>query len=204
MQALSSKFETDDDLDRALLGKVGSGCKESFAALYERCYTPVTRFAFRYIQDERIVEEVVNDSLFVVWEKAATFRGDSRVMTWILGITMRKCWQALRVDKSQVLNDELPAELPEKSNELSRSHTQLTLVSALNALSPEHRACVELAYSNGFTGEEIAEIMDCPVNTVKTRMHHARKYLRSYFERDDIKLDFSDFAKDVSPSDTNT
>lgn len=203
MQALSSKFETDDDFDRVLLRKVGSGCKDSFTQLYERCYAPVTRFAYRTIQDPGMVEEVVNDSLFTVWEKASTFRGDSRVMTWILGITMRKCWQAIRANRVHSNNEELPEELPERTNELNLSHTQLTLATALNELSPEHRACVELAYSVGFSGEEIAEVMECPVNTVKTRLHHARKYLRDYFQRNDVKLNFSDFAKDVAPQDTN-
>lgn len=196
MQSFSSRSRSENAINLALLTRVGGGCRNSFAELYERCYAPVTRFAFRYIQDAATVEEIVNDSMLIVWEKAAGFRGESRVMTWILGIVMRKCWQTLRRDKNQRLHDELPADLPALKNELDASHWQMDINLALEALSPEHRACVELAYNGGFSGEEIAEIMDCPVNTVKTRLHHARKYLKAFFSESDVEL--SDYLSEAN------
>ena len=60
--------------------------------------------------------------------------------------------------------------------------TQQAVQSAMGQLSDEHRATLELAYHSGYSCEEIAQIMECPVNTVKTRLHYARKALRKTFD----------------------
>jgi len=192
----SSKASADDEMNLGLLQRSGEGCRNSFATLYERCYTPITRFAYRYLQDTELTEEVVNDTMLTVWEKAASFRGDSRVLTWILGIAMRKCWHMNRRNKMSLVSDELPAELPETGSELGRASLQQDLSAALTQLSSEHRVAVELAYHGGYSCEEISSIMDCPINTVKTRLHHARKALKKFFDQPGINLSYDELAKD--------
>jgi RNA polymerase sigma-70 factor (ECF subfamily) len=61
---------------------------------------------------------------------------------------------------------------------LGRSQVREVLVRAIGELSPDHRAVVDLTYFHEFGYREIAELMDCPVDTVKTRMFHARRHLR--------------------------
>ncbi len=83
--------------------------------------------------------------------------------------------------QDQVQNDD-----PEYS--LSRKETLQALTQALRALSPEHRSVIELAFIEGFSYREIADIVECPINTVKTRMFHARKRLEQHLATLDVHL----------------
>ncbi len=69
---------------------------------------------------------------------------------------------------------------------LVQQETRASIVRALNALSPDHRAVIELTYMEGYSCAEIAEIMRCPVSTVKTRMFYARKRMESLLEAADF------------------
>lgn len=76
--------------------------------------------------------------------------------------------------------------IPERS--LARKETMQALSQALQALSPEHRSVIELAFVQGFSYREIADLIECPVNTVKTRMFHARRQLEQHLAALDMHL----------------
>ena len=161
------------------------GDKQAFAQLYRRYYPLLTRFAYRYLQQVDLIEEVVNDSLFTAWQKAGEFRGESRVSTWLMGIAMRKCWEAARKQGKHAHQDlDTVAEQQDEDNPIENLDDRQAIEKAMIHLSPEQRACVELAYKNGYTCEEIGQIMECPANTVKTRLFHARKIFKKVFVRE--------------------
>jgi RNA polymerase sigma-70 factor (ECF subfamily) len=115
-----------------------------------------------------------------VWRKAGDFRGDSQPSTWILGIAYRKARNAFR-SSSRILAVENPeAPPPPLTSEESLRTEELRdwLVHALVQLPVEQRLAVELCYELGYSCEEISTIMSCPVNTVKTRLFHARAKLQ--------------------------
>ncbi len=122
------------------------------------------------------VEEVLDDVMLVVWKDARRFRGDAAVSSWIFGIAYRKALTAIRTEVRYQAPLDRNADAstvpgtPERHVEWIRA--------ALTHLSPDHRQVVELTYFGGFSYQEIAEIADCPVNTVKTRMFHARRRLK--------------------------
>ena len=127
-----------------------------------------------------MAEEIINDTFYVVWRKAADFRGDSQPSTWILGIAYRKArssFRALaRLPTAEQLDNPPPlltTEGPQRAEELRD-----WLGHALVQLPQEQRLAVELCYELGFSCEEIAGIMQCPTNTVKTRLFHARAKLQ--------------------------
>tara|TARA_B100001559_G_C16206993_1_gene487055 strand:- start:117 stop:626 length:510 start_codon:yes stop_codon:yes gene_type:complete len=126
-----------------------------------------------------MVEEVVNDTLFVVWEKADQFQGRSKVSTWVIGIAYLKGIKAL--DKLRRIPDQHADELDDKIEEtndlISKLGLEEWLTSGLDLISADQRSVVELTYFFGYSYQEIAETMGCPVNTVKTRMFHARRRL---------------------------
>jgi RNA polymerase sigma factor (sigma-70 family) len=127
------------------------------------------------------VEELLNDTMFVVWRRAATYNGQSKVSTWVFAIAYRKALKALqRLDESVADDPAAQPESPEPGPEeqLSQRELHRVLVQALDALSPQHRAVVDLTYFHGIGYREIADIVDCPVDTVKTRMFHARRRLK--------------------------
>lgn len=164
-----------------LLALVRDGDRAAFEALYRIYYPRLTRFLINLVRRPQLVEEVLNDTLMVVWERAASFNGASKLSTWIFAIAYRKAMKALRRQDEAVEDSEANQRIsldrgPDEACGLRKTH--LLLMKAMNELSPDHRAVVDLTYFHEMGYREIAGILECPVNTVKTRMFHARRHLR--------------------------
>jgi len=171
-----------DDLDRALLASIARGDQAAFRKLHARYYHRITHFvrATNYRSD--LVDEVANDTLWVVWQCAARFRGESKVSTWIMGITRNLSFKALRAMRRSY-NDVSDA-LEEHAYEPS-SQSELTewVDKALTRLPSEQRTVLEMFYGLDQSCEEISQALSCPLNTVKTRMFHGRRKLRELLPR---------------------
>jgi RNA polymerase sigma factor (sigma-70 family) len=176
---IRSKRGAEDAEDLKLLKRVAVKDKVAFENLYLRFYPQLSRYLSRLVRRPEMVEEVVNDTLFVVWEKADQFQGRSKVLTWVIGIAYLKGIKAL--DKLRRIPDQHADELDdniEETNDLiSKLGLEEWLTSGLDLISADQRSVVELTYFFGYSYQEIAETMGCPVNTVKTRMFHARRRL---------------------------
>lgn len=170
--------------DADLIARLCNSDEHALEQLYHHYYTRLYRFVSRITRRESIIDEVINDVMFVVWEKAASYDRHCKPSTWIFGIAFNKARQALRDEDRR--EEESLDELDEDSAWLGRADAGLRqlemsdwLESALITLSPDQRAVIELTYFEGLHYSEIATIMNCPENTVKTRMFHARKNLAS-------------------------
>ncbi len=165
-----------------LIARLCKADENALEVLYHIYYPRLFRFVARIAHREDFIDEVINDVMFVVWEKASTYDPKYKPSTWIFGIAFNKTRQAVRdSDRSE---EESLDELDEDSSWLGRLDSSLSqmefdewLEAALAKLTPEHRAVIELTFFEGLHYSEVAEIMNCPENTVKTRMHHARKNL---------------------------
>lgn len=170
--------------DAELIRRVGTGDQAAFEQLYRRYYPQLFRFVFRITRRLEVIEEIINDVMFVVWRKAAALELRSRASTWILGIAYRKSLKSLRQDrngyKTLSIEDVGQHDLSHDSKAaMEHSELQDLLLVALESLSLEQRAVIELTYYQGMHYTEIAQVLGCPEGTVKTRMFHARKKLRS-------------------------
>jgi RNA polymerase sigma factor (sigma-70 family) len=169
------------DADQALITRILAREVDAFEELY-RAYRPrLTRFLFKLVHRPQMVEEVMNDTLMVVWDRAHTFNGTSKLSTWIFGIAYRKAMKALRRQDDPVEDpwaEERVSLEPNPEEAFGKQRVQMLLLRAISELSPEHRAVVEFTYFHEMGYREIAEIMKCPVDTVKTRMFHARRHLK--------------------------
>jgi len=174
--------EGDPQLDLLLIRRIAARDRQAFESLYLSYHDRVTRFLLRLTRRADLAEELFNDVMLVVWQKAPSFRERSRVSTWVLGIAYRKGLKALRRLKRQPEQFTLTAVEAVEAAPSSRDPESRELAEWLDrglaSLSPEHRMVIELAYYLGHSCAEISEIAKCPVNTVKTRMFHARKKLR--------------------------
>lgn len=167
--------------ERELLRLVAAGDRAAFKELYLIYHRRLARFLMRMTSRHDLIEEVINDTLWTVWLKAGDFRGDSLVSTWIVGITYRRALKALRRHAApRPLPSEEAAVAPDAQAE---DETREWLGRALAELPLEQRMVMEFSYLMGHSCEEIAQIMQCPVNTVKTRMFHAREKLRRSLPR---------------------
>jgi len=179
IQELKSTRGTEDVENLKLLQLVAVKDKVAFETLYTRFYPQLSRYLNRLLRRPEMVEEVVNDTLFVVWEKAGQFQGRSKVSTWVTGIAYLKGIKAL--DKLRTVPDQqadsIDEDIEESVNLISKLGLQEWLTCGLDMISADQRSVVELTYFFGYSYQEIAETMGCPVNTVKTRMFHARRRL---------------------------
>ena len=175
---------SDDGADLALLERIGNGDRNALRDLYNTYYHPLLRFIYRITGRLDLAQEGVNDVMLVVWGNSRSFGGRSSVSTWIMGIGYRKALKLLA--SSRRWTDRIASapleDLIERSEVLAEqsddNDLRDLLEEALRHLSAEHRAVVELTYFYGCSYEEIAAIAACPVNTVKTRMFHARAKLK--------------------------
>jgi RNA polymerase sigma factor (sigma-70 family) len=167
--------------ETALLDRVRAKDMHAFEEMY-RIYQPrLARFLTNLVQRPQVIEEVLNDTMMTVWQTAGTFRGASKLSTWIFAIAYRKALKARArwpdpVEDSP--SDNRVSAEPAPDDELHHQRLHDALLAAMDRLSPDHRAVVDLTYFHDMGYREIAEIMDCPVGTVKTRMFHARRRLR--------------------------
>ncbi len=176
MHQSNSKAQDQRDADVALLGRVRHGDRGAFSDLYRRYHPRLYGYLRRLLSDPGTVEEVLDDVMLVVWKDARKFRGNAAVSTWIFGIAYRKALTAMRSDCRYQAPLDRRADLSTISSQSSERDEWIG--AALMRLSPDHRQVVELTYFSGFSYQEIAEIAGCPVNTVKTRMFHARRRLK--------------------------
>jgi RNA polymerase sigma-70 factor (ECF subfamily) len=169
-----------DEHERALLQRIALQDREALRELHLLYYDRLSRFLRRITRRLALVDEVINDTFAIVWRKAGGFRGDSLVSTWIIGIAYRRGLTVLRAERrAEALMVAPTIEDQQLSSVTGESTDTCELVArAMQCLSPQHRAVLILTYYFGHSCEEIAAIMRCPANTVKTRMFHARKKLR--------------------------
>jgi RNA polymerase sigma factor (sigma-70 family) len=168
--------------DIALIGQVAGGDMRAFETLFRRYYPRLRRFLEQMTRRPQMVDEILNDTMLVVWRRAGTFNLRSKLSTWVIGIALRRSLKALdNADDAIDFDPDAAASPAEYGPEERFLHQELRarLGRALMSLSPDHRAVVELAYYEGCTYREIAEIVGCPIDTVKTRMFHARRHLKS-------------------------
>jgi RNA polymerase sigma-70 factor (ECF subfamily) len=165
--------------ERELLERIDARDREAMREFYLLYYHRLARFLCRLTHRREFIDEMINDILVVVWEKASNFRGDSRVSTWIMGIAYRSGLNLLRSEHRAGRTPRPTTEHRDLRDPVEEQCELGELLErALERLSPDHRAVLELTYGLGHSCGEIAAIMDCPINTVKTRMFHARNRLR--------------------------
>lgn len=166
--------------DEVLLARVIERDLRAFEKLYRLYHPRLTRFLFNMTRRPAIVEEVLNDTMLLVWSRPDSFNGTSQLSSWIFGIAYRKALQAMRRQDVPVEDpsaEERPSSEADPEQRAGEDRSKRSLLGALAELSDDHRTVVELTYFQDFGYREIAEIMSCPVDTVKTRMFYARRHL---------------------------
>jgi len=167
--------------ESGLLDRVSAKDVHAFEELY-RIYQPrLARFLSNLVQRPQVVEEVLDDTMMAVWQTAGSFRGASKPSTWIFAIAYRKALKARARwpdPLPEPVVDSRASDEPAPDDGLHHQRLHEALLAAMAGLSADHRAVVDLTYFHGLGYREIAEVMGCPVDTVKTRMFHARRRLK--------------------------
>lgn len=176
--AARTREEADDVV---LIGRVARGEVPAFELLFRRYRPRIRRFLELRAWRPQLIEEILNDTMLVIWRKAGTFNLRSTVSTWILGIALRRGLKAnQRTDRAIALESDAGSVASDLEEHVFRKELRARLDRALQSLSNEQRAVVVLTYFEGYSYREIAELVGCPMATVKTRMFHARRRLKAF------------------------
>ncbi|MEM0937225.1 MAG: RNA polymerase sigma factor [Pseudomonadota bacterium] len=174
----SGKSERED---ARLVAACACGDAAAFQALHARFHVRVHVLAQRILGQADRADEVTNDTMLAVWCSASRFEGRSRVSTWIDGIAYRKALKTrrrFRFEEQHVEIDAAQYMQCDRTESFARRFEQRQVSAALGRLSADLRSIVELSYRDGLSYADIAEIVCCPVGTVKSRMSRARRLLR--------------------------
>jgi RNA polymerase sigma-70 factor (ECF subfamily) len=180
-ERLSTSAHHGDDGDRDLLCRISCADRGAFEQLYLGYHKRLVKFLSRVIRRYEDLEEVINDAFLIVWQHAGDFRGASRVSTWIFGIAYRCALKAIRRSTVRARGAAFEVQDGEAvvHDAVRETEDRQLLDFAISRLPPEQRLVFVLAYCMDHSCEEIAAIVACPVNTVKSRMRHARRKLRT-------------------------
>jgi RNA polymerase sigma-70 factor, ECF subfamily len=172
---------TQAPTDAELLRAIAQGEKRAMATLFARHNVRVFRFALSVTGDRSLAESVVSDVFLDVWRRRGVFKGKSEVSTWLFGIARHKALSLLKRPADEQLTDEFSESIGDTADDpeaaMCRKQTRTIVAESLVKLSRTHREIIDLVYYHEKTIEEVAEILQIPSGTVKTRMFYARQHL---------------------------
>lgn len=185
-QAADREPATPAELDTALLREVAQGNQLAMRSLFLRHRIRVYRFIRRTVSDHTLAEDLVSEVFFAAWQQAGRFKGRSLVSTWLLSIARHKALTAVKRPRFEQLDGEAAAAIPDPAldpeSEIRERDKGAILRRCLSALSPDHGEMIDLVYYQQKSINEVAEILEIPTNTVKTRMFYARRRLAALLE----------------------
>jgi len=161
--------------DAHLVTRARAGRTDAFEELVRRHRDRVHRVALRMLGDPREAEDVTQDVFLQVWRSLDRFRGDSAFTTWLHRITVNRCLNVQRARRPvEPLDTDRPSRDPAVEAAVESRLELDDVRHAIARLTPEQRAPLVLRELEGCTYEELAEILDCSVSAVRSRLHRAR------------------------------
>ena len=182
--------EAETVRDAELLEAVGGGDERAFAELHRRYAAVVFSFVLARTADRGAAEEVSADVWLGCWRSARAFRGDSQVLTWLLGIAKRQIWTHARRRRipTAPLDEEienLADDADDPAGLVAAAVSVDELVAALRSLPEDLAEVVDLAWLHELPYAQIASTLGIPAGTVKSRVSRARRILKDALRSDD-------------------
>jgi len=166
--------------------------REAFRGIFDRYQPRVFVFVLRRVEDHELAREITSDVFLEVWAGAGSFRGDSRISSWIFGIARFKCLEAIRsrarLKRSRVVptDDEVISQVPEArmpATHLDARDELARVAQALRRIPKEQREALEWTIVQGRSYDEVARVQNVSRDTVKTRISRARRSLKRLLGR---------------------
>ena len=184
--------------DEELVRRFNDGDREAFAELVRRYQDRIFTLCLRWMRDRQVAEEVAQDVFIAVYKALGRFRGEAKFSTWIFRVATNHCKnrrlyrQRRHSDKHEPLEGtpredgpsrQLPSTRPGTDRRAMRSEAERILQDALDTLDEGHRTIIILRDIEDLPYEEIADILELPRGTVKSRLHRARAQLARALSR---------------------
>jgi RNA polymerase sigma-70 factor (ECF subfamily) len=170
--------------EQELIQQAQSGNKAAFAALVEVHAQFVYNLALRTLNNPQEAEDVAQETFFRAWKGLPDFRAEANLRTWLYRITVNLCYNRLPRLKADfaALEPEEAILLPEKTRSvetrLITTELREQIYTAVDELPETYRLLITLRHMDGYSYEEIADVTQMPLGTVKTGLFRARQQLR--------------------------
>lgn len=174
---LTTRGAAADELDRVAVGRCLAGQGDAFGDIVERYHRPLFNVAFRMLHHLQDAEDATQTVWVNAFLRLATYNPKYRFFSWIYRMTVNECLNALKRRKSTVPIDglDIRAATPASDRTVEAADR---VGHALMRLTPDDRAVVVLKHFVSFSYQEIADVMEITVKTVKSRLFTARERLR--------------------------
>jgi RNA polymerase sigma-70 factor (ECF subfamily) len=179
---------TQDDSDQQLVERVQAGDKAAFDLLVRKYQHRVLKLVSRFVSDAAEAEDVAQEAFLKAYRALASFRGDSAFYTWLYRIAINTAKNALVSNRRRPVDFDLDLQDPEQYDRHARlkegdtpegvlltEEIRNVVERAMEQLPEDLRTAIILRELEGLSYEEIAEAMDCPVGTVRSRIFRARE-----------------------------
>ena len=186
--------------DLVLVDRIASGDDRALESLYDRYARVVYSLSMRMLGNAELAEDVVQETFWRIWRRSSTFQASrGRVSGWIFGIAHNLAIDELRRQQARpipvydredrpVLRDMEDQNINVASSIVEEERRRL-IVTALDRIPPEQREVIELAYFGGLSQSEIAERLQHPIGTVKTRVRLGLQKLRDILLSEGFQLE---------------
>ena len=166
--------------DERLLKRIARGDKDAFVALYDATAADIYRYLEVLLGDSDAAQDVLQETFLAIWQKAAHFRGDASIKTWLLSIARNLAYTRLRNTREEWLDERMASEIEGEDGLATfvQIWRQKEVARAVARLPAHHREALELVFGLGFSYREAAKVLGCPEGTVKSRVSYALKALR--------------------------
>jgi len=177
---VNNKSQTQWSEDKALKTRLVARDQSALKLLYDKHSTALFHFARNYLADPNDAQDIVHETMMEIWRKAERFEGRSSLKSWMFSIARNKSIDRNRKAKKLQYRDTMPDSVdeglsPHDIAEASEDH--LLVRDCINKLSDSHRQIIHLVFFQGLSYQEVSDLENIPVGTVKTRVLHAKKKL---------------------------
>lgn len=185
---MNESIRLSEDLDQDLVRRVQQGDKAAFDLLVIKYQHRIVHLVNRYVKDPSEAQDVAQDSFIKAYKALGDFRGDSAFYTWLYRIAINTAknyllsrsrrhsdYEVDMQDAEQIENAPQLKDIETPEHQLMNEQIIAVIKSAIEKLPEEMRIAITLREFEGMSYEEIAEAMDCPIGTVRSRIFRARE-----------------------------
>lgn len=184
-----------DQLDNRLTKLALNGDQQAFAEIVELYKDKIYHLAYRMLNNRHEAEDVVQETFLRVFKSLDRYDPNQKFSTWIYRIATNLCIDRLRKRKPTYsldadMNDQegldgyssIPSDDRTPESELMISETKKLIYDAIESLPAKYKSVMILRYLQDLSLQEISDVLDMPVTTIKTRVHRGREFLRKKLE----------------------
>lgn len=172
-------MDTENSID--LLKKISLGDEVAMRHFFEIHSNTIYHYVIGRSNDQNLATEILNTVMMEVWNHADRFEGRSKISTWLIGIARFKMIDFYRSEKRHShseLDEAFEDNCSTNETVVEAAQHAKGVKSCIDKLGENQREIVQLTFYSEMAYQEIAEIIECPVGTVKSRMHHAKEALK--------------------------